>query len=317
MRTIQILLAMLCSIVIAACGSSGGVGDDPPLPVTYSITGAVSGEILVDVRLDLTGAATAFVTTDASGNYSFANLANGNYTITPSKTGYTFNPASTDVTISAASISGTNFVATAASTNTFPLNDTGTTASQCYRAGSNTLLACNDALATGLNNAQDGMKGRDANAATNSNADGKLGFSFTAVSGGCVLDNVTGLMWEVKTTMTNTYTNYRPSDGVLYGTATDASGFVTAVNAVTLCGFSDWRLPTVDELQSIVDYSVAAPGPTVDATWFPNTRSENFWSASSYVSDSTKAWFVFFRDGYVDKASRASARDVRLVRTNQ
>ena len=72
-----------------------------------------------------------------------------------------------------------------------------------------------------LNTAQDGMKGRDANAATNINDDGRLGFSFTAVNGGCVQDNVTGLMWEVKTTdgglrdWTKTYTNYSPADSGL------------------------------------------------------------------------------------------------------
>ena len=79
------------------------------------------------------------------------------------------------------------------------LNDTGQTASQCYRAGSDVLTNC-DALAMSLNNAQDSMVGRDANVSTNSNSDGKLGFSFTKVSGGCVQDNVTGLTWEVKTT---------------------------------------------------------------------------------------------------------------------
>jgi len=205
------------------------------------------------------------------------------------------------------------------------LNDTGITASQCYQAGSDVLVACNSAGAIALNNAQDGMVGRDANSATNSNVDGLLGFSFTAVTGGCVLDNVTGLMWEVKTNdgglrdWNKTYTNYsatyNPSNS--YGTATDTSGFVTAVNATNLCGHSDWRLPTADELQSIVDYGVAYPGPTIDTTWFPNTQGSLFWSASPYVGVSSNAWFVYFYDGYVNVYYRSNDYYVRLVRAGQ
>jgi YD repeat-containing protein len=214
---------------------------------------------------------------------------------------------------------------TASAVTTSKLNDTGITASQCYQAGSDTLVACNSSGALALNNAQDGMAGRDANIVTNSNTDGKLGFSFTNVTGGCVQDNVTGLMWEVKTTdgglrdKNKTYTNYsttyNPSN--LYGTATDASGFVAAVNATNLCGYSDWRLPTADELQSIVDYSVASPGPVIDATWFPNTQDYLFWSASPYVGDSSSAWVVIFYYGVVSFNVRTETYYVRLVRAGQ
>ena len=125
------------------------------------------------------------------------------------------------------------------------------------------------------------MAGRDANPATNSNTDGKLGFSFAPVTGGCVQDNVTGLMWEVKTVdgglrdWAKTYTNYGDSR------AGDASAYPALVNATNLCGYNDWRLPTADELLSIVDFGVADLGrPTIDATWFPNTQAGHFWTAS-------------------------------------
>jgi hypothetical protein len=186
------------------------------------------------------------------------------------------------------------------------LNDTGITYGQCYQAASDVLVTCNNGGATTLNPAQDGMVGRDANPSINSNnADGRLGFSFAPVAGGCVQDNVTGLMWEVKTAdgglrdMNNTYTNYsaayNPSN--LYGTDTDVSGYLNAVNAAALCGFNDWRLPNTDELQSIVDYGVGSSGPSIDATRFPNTPSSvsfGYWTASPYFGNTNIVWAVDF-----------------------
>lgn len=214
------------------------------------------------------------------------------------------------------------------------LNDTGITASQCYQAGSSVFVACNSAGAIALNPAQDGMLGRDVT--LNSDADGKQGFSFTAVVGGCVQDNVTGLMWEVKTTdgglhdWAQTYTNYNSTasaqkwNGVAYvnptqaeiDAATNTVGFVTAVNASYLCGYNDWRLPTADELNSIMDYGVV--GLPIDATWFPNTRSDAYWSSDADASLSGSAWYVYFYDSVFFKGSDVSSRinghSVRLVR---
>jgi hypothetical protein len=191
------------------------------------------------------------------------------------------------------------------------LNDSGITASQCYTAGSDLLVACTDPGATTLNTAQDGMVGRDATTSTNSNSDGKLGFSFSAAGVGCVKDNITGLTWEVKANdglvrdWTKTYT---------YSSAT---AFVTAVNASNLCGHSDWRLPTPDELQRIVDYSVASPGPTIDTSWFPNTQAGVFWSGALYKGDTTQGWGVNFQYGSVSPLYLLSEPHyVRLVRAD-
>jgi hypothetical protein len=60
----------------------------------------------------LSGAATAATTTDPSGRYSFGGLANGSYTVTPSRAGYTFSPTSAPVTVSGADATQ-NFTATA------------------------------------------------------------------------------------------------------------------------------------------------------------------------------------------------------------
>ena len=81
--------------------------------LTYSISGTISPTAGGSgATIALSGAATATVTTDASGNYTFSGLSNGSYALTPSHTGYTFNPTSQNATISSASVTGINFTAT-------------------------------------------------------------------------------------------------------------------------------------------------------------------------------------------------------------
>jgi len=206
--------------------------------------------------------------------------------------------------------------------------DSGITASQCYAAGSNDLVSCTSAAALALNDQQDGMVGRDVSNPDSS--DGKLGFSYTkldasgnalpvnAVTWDCVKDNITGLTWEIKTAdggvryKLNTYTNYGDNR------SGDASAFAATVNATNLCGHADWRVPTIIELQGIVDYSkdytVAGDGPAIDSAWFINTIADNYWSSSAFAGDASQAWNVDFRCGTVGYCSRNALYAVRLVR---
>jgi PKD repeat protein len=282
---------------------------------------------------------TAVSATSSTATHAYA--AAGSYTATLTVTD---NQGATGIKLVNVTVSPPAAVATG------KLNDTGITASQCYQAGSNVLLSCTSAAAIGLNSAQDGMQGRDAAAATNSATDGKLGFSFTkigangetlpasATAWNCVKDNVTGMMWEVKTSDgglrdgAKTYTNVDSTAADQWGTginptqaqidaASNSVGFKNAVNTVGLCGATDWRLPTADELQGIVDYGVAYPGPTINATWFPNTYGGPFWSSSPYVGSPYYAWIVSFKGGFVGGSFGGLNRDfsysARLVRAGQ
>jgi hypothetical protein len=82
-------------------------------PVTYNITGTISGAGGNGATVTLSGAATGSVTANASGAYSFTGLANGSYAVTPSKTGFVFTPSSQSATINGANVSGVNFSSTA------------------------------------------------------------------------------------------------------------------------------------------------------------------------------------------------------------
>lgn len=179
--------------------------------------------------------------------------------------------------------------------------------SQCYGAGSNSLLPCANPAAVALNPQQDGHR---------------VGFnalSYSAVAGqstsACVRDNVTGLVWEVKAANgarsgTNTYTNTGS------GEPGDSSDYVAIINAMQMCGFNDWRMPTVEELLGIVDFGVGGSGARIRTSTFPFTNTDFYWASNTYASDSTKAWSVGLGSNtapitFVPKSAGAGVRLVR------
>jgi alpha-tubulin suppressor-like RCC1 family protein len=81
--------AWACVMLIIACGSGGE--NEAQLP---GISGRVTigGTYFAGVTITLTGSATGETTTNSTGYFSFTGLANGVYTITPSRIGCTFSP---------------------------------------------------------------------------------------------------------------------------------------------------------------------------------------------------------------------------------
>jgi hypothetical protein len=110
---------------------------------SYAAGGQVTGNF-AGVTLTLSGAKAGTTGVDGSGNYSFNNLPNGTYTVTPSKAGVTYTPASQTVTISGAHALGINFVA---STISYTVSGTVTGAPNdaVVLAGTNTYNTVTDA----------------------------------------------------------------------------------------------------------------------------------------------------------------------------
>ena len=174
---------------------------------------------------------------------------------------------------------------------------------------------------------QDGQSGRDRLAKAgrlSKQGAGVAGFDYTKIANdgselpatatlgsgpqdwACTRDNVTGLIWEVKTDDAGV----RDKDNRY--SFDQAAQLAATVNQTGLCGASDWRVPNRHELQSLVYYGRVEPA--IDTDYFPNTVSNWFWSSSPYVGNASYAWVVDFNNGNVFNYSRFSVSAVRLVR---
>ncbi len=83
-------------------------------------------------------------------------------------------------------------------------------------------------------------------------------------------------------------------------------------NDTQALGYADWRLPSVEELQSLV---VKDERPTICPEAFPNAPVSMFWSSTLVDVDSREAWNVYFGTGSMGTNDRENCYAVRLVRT--
>jgi hypothetical protein len=120
--------------------------------------------------------------------------------------------------------------------------------------------------------------------------------SYDTSKPGVVLDKVTHLMWQ------------QPIDPGTYLWG-DAQAHCSGLS---LAGHHGWRLPTVIELYSLLDFTQMKPA--IDPTAFPNTPVEWFWSSSSEVLSRGDAWGVGFDDGSIGDLDVGHAHRVRCVR---
>ena len=117
----------------------------------------------------------------------------------------------------------------------------------------------------------------------------------------CVTDSLTGLMWVRS-----------PSPAV----ATWASA-LTSANGLTLCGFSDWRLPNVNELESLGNSQVANQATFLNAQGFTGVQANYYWSSSSTAGNAGAVKIVSLFDSSVGDRSNFDSYYVWPVRAGQ
>ncbi len=100
-------------------------------------------------------------------------------------------------------------------------------------------------------------------------------------SSGTVLDTKTKLTWQQSIAPTSM-------------TWEAAKSYCAGLGSTL--GGGAWRLPTIKELQTLVDISLSS-GPTIDATAFPNTRASGVWSSTPATATSGVAWILAFNNG--------------------
>jgi hypothetical protein len=116
----------------------------------------------------------------------------------------------------------------------------------------------------------------------------------TATEWVMVKDNVTGLIWELKTDDDSIHDK---DDRYSWQDAQDV--FIDALNTANFGGYDDWRMPNITELSSLFNSNTPLPGPTINTEYFPNTVSSIYWSSTSYAINPGVAWYVSFANGYM------------------
>jgi len=140
--------------------------------------------------------------------------------------------------------------------------------------------------------------------------------NFVDVGNGTVRDNKSGLLWKRcsegqiwnGTTCTGVATTYTWQGALQQAQALNAGG--------GFAGATNWRVPNQKELNSIVERQCWAP--SINATIFPATVTNYYWSSSPTAGYASSAWGVTFFDGNDNSANfKGSAYPVRLVRGGQ
>jgi hypothetical protein len=125
------------------------------------------------------------------------------------------------------------------------------------------------------------------------------GSRYAAQGGGVILDATTGLEWQAM-----------PSSTAMSWTA--ATAYCSGLGG----GF---RVPSLNELQTIVDRTIASPGPLISAAAFPNTPAAYFWTSSRYFETNPDPsfpgyWIVDFKLGNTGGVSAWLDTDLWYVR---
>ncbi|MBF0538912.1 MAG: DUF1566 domain-containing protein [Nitrospirae bacterium] len=135
---------------------------------------------------------------------------------------------------------------------------------------------------------------------------------FTVNSDQTVNDNLTGLVWTPDAST--------PKVGTCTGGAMNWQGaldYVACLNTANYLGHTDWRLPNINELESLVNYGQANPSTWLNSQGFTNVRSTYYWSSTTLAVNTSYARNVIMGDGGVSYDYESGSHYVWPVRSGQ
>ena len=133
---------------------------------------------------------------------------------------------------------------------------------------------------------------------------------FTDNKDGTVTDNLTGLMWlkdggcllKSWSSALTAIADFSGNPGKY-----SCSGYIG--------GYSDWRLPNMREIESLMDFGVSNLASRLNANGFKNIRTYNYWVSTSYAGNSMYAWMVNFMTGTTNYGSKYGYNYILPVRS--
>lgn len=197
-----------------------------------------------------------------------------------------------------------------------------------FYAGDNRTLETGNALAgsdygipkTGQTTSYPNGNGTDRDDGHYQSGKPASGVHYANNSNGTITDNATGLMWLQDPSLAGggTYPN-------TWASAVNTPTYMRWSAAIANCealtypagSYSDWRLPNIKELQSIINYgnvALATGEATGNEAPFINTRTTFYWSGTTSVVDAGFIMHADFNLGQVDYGSKTNFEYVRCVR---
>lgn len=140
---------------------------------------------------------------------------------------------------------------------------------------------------------------------------------------GTVSDSATNLMWDQ---CPYGLSGSSCASGTIFlDSWQNALAAAAHANAINYKGFSNWRVPNKNELESIAKTDVYTAGqPAIDTTAFPATPISGdhwglgaTWSSTTYAPDAASAWYIAFNYGKTLANAKALSSYLRLVRNGQ
>jgi len=118
----------------------------------------------------------------------------------------------------------------------------------------------------------------------------------TPILGSVVVDQVTGLMWSKDG---NAPGPSACSSSEKKKTWKGAVEYVSCLNKNKYLDYSDWRLPSINELESLVNAEQSNNAAWLNSQGFNNAQIYYYWSSTTYAYSSGYAWYVYMHGGIV------------------